>query len=438
MKTYIQYLEPKERPTSFYNIIPDIENFLKIEIPPILHPGTKQPITPADLAPLFPMELIKQEVSREKEIAIPEEIQEIYETYRPTPMIRAAQLEKVLDTPAHIYFKYEGTTPSGSHKINTALLQAYYSKKEGVKKIATETGAGQWGTALSIACSHFGLECQVFMVKTSYQSKPYRREVMRLFGANVIPSPSPLTACGRKFLEENPDCPGSLGMAISEAVEIAAQNDDTKYALGSVLNHVLLHQTIVGLEAKKQMEKFGEYPDVVIGCFGGGSNFAGFAFPFVHDAFRGKKIRFIAAEPEACPKLTKGKYEYDFGDSAGMTPLIKMFTLGHNFMPSPIHAGGLRYHGAAPLASILKDQGLVESVAYPQLETFKAAQIFAKAQGIIPAPESAHAIKAAIDEALKAKKEGSEKVIIFNLSGHGHFDMQAYADFLDGKLNLKE
>lgn len=434
MKTYIQYLEPKERPTSFYNIIPDIEKYLKIEIPPVLHPATKQPVTPDDLAPLFPMELIKQEVSREKEIDIPEEIQELYETYRPTPMIRAAQLEKILDTPAHIYFKYEGTTPSGSHKINTALVQAYYSKKEGVKKIATETGAGQWGTALSISCAHFGLECQVFMVKTSYQSKPYRREVMRLFGANLIPSPSNLTACGRKFLEEDKDCPGSLGMAISEAVEVAAQNDDTKYALGSVLNHVLLHQTIVGLEAKKQMEKFEEYPDTVIGCVGGGSNFAGFAFPFVHDVFRGKKIEFLASEPEACPKLTEGKYEYDFGDSAGMTPLIKMYTLGHKFMPSPIHAGGLRYHGAAPLASILKNVGMVRSIPYPQIETFKAAQIFAKAQGIIPAPESAHAIKTAIDEALKAKESGEKKVIIFNLSGHGHFDMQAYADFLDGKF----
>ena len=434
MKTYIQYLEPHERPTSFYNIIPDIEKYLKMEIPPVLHPGTNQPIGPQDLASLFPMELIKQEVSREKEIAIPEEIQEIYETYRPTPMIRAHQLEKFLDTPAHIYFKYEGTTPSGSHKINTALLQAYYSKKEGVKKIATETGAGQWGTALSIACSYFGLECQVFMVKTSYDSKPYRREVMRLFGANVIPSPSPLTACGRRFLENDPNCPGSLGIAISEAVEVAAQSEDTKYALGSVLNHVLLHQTIVGLEAKKQMEKFGEYPDVVIGCVGGGSNFAGFAFPFVHDAFRGKQIKFIAAEPEACPKLTKGKYEYDFGDSAGMTPLIKMHTLGHDFVPDPIHAGGLRYHGAAPLASILKDKGIVESIPYHQLNTFKAAQIFAKAQGIISAPESAHAIKAAIDEAIKAKESGKKRVIIFNLSGHGHFFLQAYSDFLDGKL----
>lgn len=434
MNTYIQYLEPKERPTAFYNIIPDIEKYLKMEIPPVLHPGTKQPVTPSDLAPLFPMELIKQEVSREKEIDIPEEIQDLYETYRPTPMIRAVQLEKVLDTPAHIYFKYEGTTPSGSHKINTALVQAYYSKKEGVKKIATETGAGQWGTALSIACSHFGLECQVFMVKTSYQSKPYRKEAMRLFGANLIASPSPLTACGRKFLEDDPESPGSLGMAISEAVEIAAQNEDTKYALGSVLNHVLLHQTIVGLESKKQMEKFGEYPDTVIGCVGGGSNFAGFAFPFVHDVFRGKKIQFVAAEPEACPKLTEGKYEYDFGDSAEMTPLIKMYTLGHKFMPSPIHAGGLRYHGAAPLASILKDKGMIESIPYKQLDTFTAAQTFAKAQGIIPAPESAHAIKTAIDEALRAKEEGVKKVIIFNLSGHGHFDMQSYADFLDGKL----
>jgi tryptophan synthase beta chain len=380
------------------------------------------------------MELIKQEVSREKEIPIPEEIMEIYGTYRSTPMIRARNLEKVLDTPAHIYFKYEGVTPSGSHKINTALLQAYYSKKEGVKKIATETGAGQWGTALSIACAFFGLECKVFMVRTSYESKPYRREVMRLFGANVIPSPSPFTACGRQFLEKDPNCPGSLGIAISEAVEVAAQSEDTKYALGSVLNHVLLHQTIVGLEAKKQMEHFGEYPDLVIGCFGGGSNFAGFAFPFMRDVFRGKKIRFIAAEPEACPKLTRGKYEYDFGDSAGMTPLIKMFTLGHDFVPSPIHAGGLRYHGAAPLVSVLKDKGMIESVACKQVDTFGAAQTFAKAQGIIPAPESAHAIKVSIDEALKAKEEGVAKVIAFNLSGHGHFDMQAYADFLDGKL----
>ncbi|KKQ36046.1 MAG: Tryptophan synthase beta chain [candidate division WS6 bacterium GW2011_GWA2_37_6] len=436
MNNYIQFLNSSERPEYFYNIIPDIVKYLKVEIPPVLHPVTKQPVTPEDLKPLFPMELIKQEVSAEESIEIPDEIQEIYASYRPTPMIRARGLEKALGTPARIYFKYEGTTPSGSHKINTALVQAYYSKKEGVKNIVTETGAGQWGTALSIACNYFDLKCKVYMVRISYEQKPHRKTIMKLFGADIISSPSMSTEAGKGFLKEDPNTSGSLGMAISEAVEVAAKREDTKYALGSVLNHVLLHQTVVGQEAEKQMEKFGDYPDIVIGCVGGGSNFAGFAFPFVKNKLREKrKTEFIAVEPESCPSLTKGKYKYDFGDSAGMTPLVKMHTLGHKFVPDPIHAGGLRYHGMAPLLSLLKDNGVINAVAYGQKEVFEAAKIFAQTEGIVPAPESAHAIKAAIEQALKAKKEGTKKIIAFNLSGHGHFDMQAYEKFLDGKIS---
>jgi len=407
---------------------------LKVEVPASLHPGTKQPIGPDDLAPLFPMEVIKQEVSQEERIAIPEEVLDIYKTFRPSPLIRAKRLEEILDTPAKIYFKYEGITPSGSHKLNTALVQAYYAKKEGVKNISTETGAGQWGSALSIACSYFDIKCKVFMVRASYDQKPYRKTFMKMFGAEVFASPSNQTEAGKTALKKDPNTPGSLGIAISEAVEIAAKDKDTKYALGSVLNHVLMHQTIIGQEAQKQMQKFGDYPDTVIGCVGGGSNFAGLAFPFIKDSFKGRKIKFLAVEPEACPSLTKGEYKYDFGDTAGQTPLMKMHTLGKDFIPDPIHAGGLRYHGMAPLISLLKDEGVIDAVAYGQKEVFKAAQIFAKAQGIIPAPESAHAIKAAIDEAMKAKKEGKGKVILFNLSGHGYFDMGAYEKFLDGKL----
>lgn len=436
MKNYIQFLDNKERPTHFYNVIPDMIKYLNVEIPPVLHPATREPVTPDDLAPLFPAELIKQEVSVQRDIEIPEEIQDIYSAFRPTPMIRARELEKELDTPAKIYFKYEGATPSGSHKINTALVQAYYSKKEGVKRIATETGAGQWGSALSVACQYFKLKCKVFMVRISYEQKPYRKTLMRLFGSEVTPSPSKETKAGRAFLQKDPRTNGSLGMAISEAVELAIQNEDTKYALGSVLNHVLLHQTIIGLEAKKQMEKFEVSPDVVIGCVGGGSNFAGFAFPFIKDNLSGKRsgMKFIAVEPSACPSLTKGEYKYDYGDSAKMTPLMKMHSLGYKFVPNPIHAGGLRYHGVAPLLSLLKKYKVMDSVTYDQIEVFKAAQIFAKAQGIVVAPESAHAVKAAIDQALQAKKEGRVKTIIFNLSGHGHFDMQAYEDYLDGEL----
>lgn len=372
----------------------------------------------------------------ESMIAIPEEIRLAYQLYRPSPLIRAKRLEKELDTPAKIYYKYEGVSPTGSHKPNTALAQAYYNKQEGVKRLATETGAGQWGSALSFACNLFGLECSVYMVKASFNQKPYRRIMMNLFGANCVASPSDQTESGRKLLAQNPDSPGSLGIAISEAVEEAAKNDRTNYSLGSVLNHVLLHQTIIGLEAKKQLEKVGDYPDVIIGCHGGGSNFAGISFPFLRDKLKSQKtkLRAVAVEPKACPSLTEGKYDYDFGDTIGLTPLLLMFTLGHDFVPPPIHAGGLRYHGAAPIISLLHKEKIIEAKAYRQLEVFEAAVKFAKNQGIVPAPESAYAIKAVIDEALKAKEEGREKVILFNLSGHGHFDMQAYDDFLSGKL----
>ncbi|MBE9502075.1 MAG: TrpB-like pyridoxal phosphate-dependent enzyme [Dehalococcoidia bacterium] len=425
-------LTEKEMPTSWYNIQADLPE----PLPPVLHPGTGQPVGPADLAPLFPMELIKQEVSQERYIEIPEEVQEIYRIWRPTPLVRAYRLEKALDTPARIYYKYEGVSPAGSHKPNTAVAQAYYNMKEGVKRIATETGAGQWGSALSMGCMFFGIELKVYMVKISYQQKPYRRVMMETWGAKCVPSPSPDTKAGRDVLARDPDCTGSLGIAISEAVEDAVSRDDTKYALGSVLNHVLLHQTIVGQEAKKQLEKIDAYPDIIIGCIGGGSNFAGVYLPFVKDKIEGKKpdLRIINVEPEACPTVTKGPYAYDFGDEAMLTPLIKMYTLGHSFVPPPVHAGGLRYHGMAPIICHLHKLGLVEARAEYQIPIFKAALQFARTEGHIPAPEPAHAIKVVIDEALKCKESGEKKTILLALSGHGHFDLGAYDEFLSGKL----
>ncbi len=424
-------LQENEIPTHWYNILADMPNK---PLPP-LHPGTKEPIGPEALAPLFPMELIKQEVSTEKWIAIPEEVREIYKIWRPTPLYRAYNLEKALGTPAKIYYKYEGVSPAGSHKPNTAVPQAYYNKMQGVKRIVTETGAGQWGSALSFACNLFGMECEVFMVKVSYDSKPYRKMMMNTWGAKVYSSPTTQTEAGRKILAEDPNSPGSLGIAISEAMEVAAQDENTKYALGSVLNHVLLHQTIVGQEAVLQMEKAGDFPDIIIAPFGGGSNFAGLTFPFLRFNFEnGKKIRCIASEPASCPKLTRGVFRYDFGDTVGMTPLLPMFTLGHNFVPQAIHAGGLRYHGAGVIVSQLLKDKLIEARAHHQLETFEAAVLFAKAEGIIPAPEAGHGIATVIQEAKRCKEEGVSKTILFNLCGHGHFDMQAYDDYFSGKL----
>ena len=425
-------LDQKHIPTHYLNIIPDLPKPLD----PPLHPGTKEPLKPEDLAPLFPMGLIEQEMSMEREVEIPEEVRDAYKLFRPSPLIRAARLEKELDTPAKIYYKYEGVSPVGSHKLNTALTQAYYNKKEGVKRLTTETGAGQWGTALSFACNYFGLKCTVYMVKTSFESKPYRKIIMNLFGGECISSPSSLTEAGRKISAEAPDTTGSLGMAISEAVEDAVKHDDAKYALGSVLNHVLLHQTIIGQEAIKQMEMAGDYPDIVIGCHGGGSNFAGISIPFLKDKLSGakKNLRAIAVEPKSCATLTEGRYEYDFGDTVGLTPLLLMYTLGHDFVPDPIHAGGLRYHGAAPIVSLLHKEKIIEARSYEQKEIFQAAVQFAKNQGIIPAPESAHAVKAAIDEALLCKESGEAKTILFNLSGHGHFDMMSYGKFLEGEI----
>jgi len=425
-------LSEKELPTRWYNIQAD----LKTPLPPPLHPGTRQPIGPQDLAPLFPMELIKQEVSQERWIEIPDEVRDILRLWRPTPLYRARRLEKALDTPARIYYKYEGVSPAGSHKPNTAVAQAYYNKKEKVARLSTETGAGQWGSALAQACSFFGLQCKVYMVKVSYQQKPYRRILMETFGAQVVASPSSDTQAGKKVLEQNPDSPGSLGIAISEAVEDAAMREDSKYSLGSVLNHVLMHQTVIGLETKKQLEKADDEADVVVGCIGGGSNFAGFSFPFVADKLTGRnrKRRIVAIEPSACPSLTRGMYAYDFGDTVGLTPLVKMHTLGHTFMPAPMHAGGLRYHGMAPLICKLYDEGAIEARAVPQLATFEAAILFARAEAILPAPEAAHAVRGAIDEALRAKKEGRRKTIVFNLCGHGFLDLSAYEAYLSGKL----
>ena len=424
-------LAPEEIPTHWYNIVAD----LPAPPPPPLNPGTGEPIGPEALAPLFPMELIKQEVSADRFIEIPDEVRDAYGIYRPTPLVRAIGLEKALDTPAHIYFKYEGVSPAGSHKPNTAIAQAYYNRREGVTRLATETGAGQWGSALAFACATFGIQLKVYMVRVSFLHKPYRRSLMRTWGAEVVPSPSSDTRSGRRFLEEEPEHPGSLGIAISEAVEEAATRDDTKYSLGSVLNHVLLHQTVVGQEAVRQMEAAGEYPDVIIGCTGGGSNFAGLAFPFMREKLNGNRsTRFVAAEPSSCPSLTKGEYRYDFGDTAETTPLLKMHTLGHSFVPPSIHAGGLRYHAMAPLISLLYEQGVTEAQAYPQTRCFEAAVLFARTEGIVPAPESSHAIRAAIDEALDAREAGERRVVLFNLSGHGHFDMAAYDAYLDGRL----
>jgi tryptophan synthase beta chain len=424
-------LTENDIPTAWYNIISDLPS----PPPPPLHPGTGQPLGPADLAPLFPMALIAQEVSSEPYIEIPEPVREVYRLWRPSPLHRARRLEQALDTPAHIYYKYEGVSPPGSHKPNTAVAQAYYNKAEGTRRLSTETGAGQWGSSLAFACALFGLECTVYMVKVSYQQKPYRRSMIQTYGAEVIASPSDRTNAGRQILGEDPDSPGSLGIAISEAVEDAATRDDTHYSLGSVLNHVLLHQTVIGLEALKQMEMAGEYPDEVIGCFGGGSNFSGLALPFVRDKIRdGRKTRILAAEPESCPSLTRGEYTYDFGDTVGLTPLVRMHTLGHTFVPAGIHAGGLRYHGAAPLVSQLLESKLIEAQAYHQLACFEAAVQFARTEGIIPAPESAHAIRAAVDSALAAREAGQSRAILFNLSGHGHFDMAAYDAYFAGQL----
>jgi tryptophan synthase beta chain len=425
-------LSESDIPKFYYNILADLPE----PLPPVLHPGTKQPITPDDLKAIFPMELIMQEVSTERYIEIPKEVLEVYKIWRPTPPVRAYNLEKYLDTPAKIYYKYEGTSPSGSHKPNTAVAQVYYNKLEGIKKLTTETGAGQWCSALAFAGSLFGVEVKVFMVKVSYQQKPYRKIMMESYGAKVFPSPSLETNSGRKFLEENPDHPGSLGVAISEAVEVAATNPDTNYSLGSVLNHVMLHQSVIGQEAMKQFELANDEPDILIGCVGGGSNFAGFRFPFIGKMLReNKRYRVIAVEPAACPSLTLGKYAYDFGDTAHLTPLIKMHTLGSTFVPPKIHAGGLRYHGMAPTVSFLKEKNLIEAKAVEQNECFEAGLIFARTEGIIPAPESTHAVRVAIDEALKCKQTGESKVIAFNLSGHGNFDLQAYDDYLSNRLN---
>ncbi|MDA0336596.1 MAG: TrpB-like pyridoxal phosphate-dependent enzyme [bacterium] len=430
-------LDESEIPEAWYNIQADFPN----PMPPPLHPGTHEPVGPQDLAPLFPMALIEQEVSQERWIDIPDEVRSLLALWRPSPLYRARRLEKALGTPARIYYKWEGVSPSGSHKTNTAVAQAYYNKQEGIKRIATETGAGQWGTALSFACGQFDLECQVYMVRVSYDQKPYRKAVMELYGGKVLPSPSDQTETGRSILAADPDSPGSLGIAISEAIEDALSREDTHYALGSVLNHVLLHQTVIGLEAEKQLQKAGEaLPDVVVGCFGGGSNFAGFAFPFLRHRYHHDKdeIRIVACEPASCPTLTKGEYRYDFGDTAGMTPLMPMHTLGHNFVPAPVHAGGLRYHGAAPLVSHVLNSGHMQAKAYQQLECFEAGVQFARTEGIVPAPEATHVIKGAVDEALRCKETGDEEVIAFNLCGHGHFDMAAYAAYFAGNLQGHE
>ena len=425
-------LSEQEMPTHWYNILADLPK----PFPTYLHPVTFQPLGPSDLAPIFPMSLIEQEVSTERYVEIPDEVQEVYKLWRPSPLYRAHRLEKHLRTPARIYYKYEGVSPVGSHKPNTAVAQAYYNKKEGVRRLTTETGAGQWGSAISMASKFFGLECTVYMVKVSYHQKPYRRMIMESYGASVTASPSDRTSAGRQILEASPDSPGSLGIAISEAIEDAVKYDDAKYSLGSVVNFVCMHQTVIGLEAKKQLEKVDDYPDVIIGCCGGGSNFAGISFPFLYDKLRGEKpkLRAIAAEPAACPSLTKGVYAYDFGDSVGLGPVTKMYTLGHGFVPSGIHAGGLRYHGDAPTVCLLYDEGIIEAKAYHQNPIFESAILFAGLEGITPAPESAHAIKAAIDEAVRCREEGSSEVILFNLSGHGLFDLSAYDEYLRGRL----
>src|SRR5947207_5967464 len=433
MDNQVKYvLQESELPRQWYNVVPD----LPAPPPPPLHPGTREPVGPDALTPLFPMALIEQEVSPERHITIPEPVLDVYRLWRPTPLYRARRLEKDLGTPARIYYKYEGVSPAGSHKPNTAVPQAYYNAQEGVTKLTTETGAGQWGSALAFAGALFGLEVTVYMVKVSYEQKPYRRAMMETWGAKVHASPTNLTNAGRGILADDPDSPGSLGIAISEAVEDAATHDDAKYSLGSVVNHVLLHQTVIGLEAKKQMEMAGEYPEVVIGCVGGGSNFAGLTYPFIGDRLKGEqpRTRFIAAEPAACPTLTRGVYAYDFGDAVGMGPVVKMFTLGHSFVPDRIHSGGLRYHGDAPSLCLLVEQGVVEARAYKQNECFAEAVRFARSEGFLPAPESAHAIRAVVEEAAAAREAGDQRVILFGLSGHGHFDMSAYDAYFAGKL----
>ena len=433
---YKYLLSEADIPQAWYNIVADMSSLPA----PVLHPVTQQPVTPDDLAPLFPQALIMQEVNTDRYIEIPEPIRQAYVQWRPSPLFRARRLEKALDTPARIYYKYEGVSPVGSHKLNTAVAQAFYNKSEGISKLSTETGAGQWGSALAMAGAFFGIEVEVFMVKVSYQQKPYRRNLMQTFGATVHASPTDLTDAGRSILTKDPENRGSLGIAISEAVEVAAKSGGTtKYSLGSVLNHVLLHQTVIGQEALLQMQKADDYPDVVIGCVGGGSNMAGLAFPFIGEARqRGLKTRFQAAEPMACPSLTRGIYAYDFGDTVGMTPLVKMHTLGHDFVPPAIHAGGLRYHGMSPLISQLYAEGIIEAQAYHQNPVFEAALLFARTEGIVPAPEAGHAVRAAVDEALQAKEIGQERVILFNLSGHGHFDMSAYESYFAGKLQDHE
>ncbi len=424
-------LEESKIPKAWYNIVADLPS----PPAPVLHPGTLQPIGPGDLAPLFPMALIMQEVSSERYIDIPEPVREVYKQWRPSPLYRARRLEQALDTPARIYYKYEGVSPAGSHKPNTAVPQAWYNKQEGVKRLTTETGAGQWGSALAFAGALFGLEVKVYMVKVSFQQKPYRKALMEAWGAQCVASPSTETNAGRQILKEHPNSTGSLGIAISEAVEVAATHDDTKYSLGSVLNHVLMHQTVIGQEAIAQFDMADDYPDIVVGCTGGGSNFSGVAFPFIGAQLRGgKKVRAIACEPSACPSLTRGKYAYDFGDTGHLTPLVKMHTLGSTFIPPGFHAGGLRYHGMAPLVSLVQELGLIESRAYTQTKCFEAGVQFARAEGILPAPEANHAVRGAIDEALRCKREGKRQTILFNLCGHGHFDMQAYIDYFAGKL----
>jgi tryptophan synthase beta chain len=432
MSTKISFaLRERDIPTHWYNLLADFPE----PLPPPLHPGTKQPISPEALRAIFPDNLIQQEMSPERWIPIPDEVREIYALWRPSPLIRAVRLEKALQTPAHIYYKYEGVSPAGSHKPNTAVAQAYYNKVAGTKRLATETGAGQWGSSLAFACSQFGLECNVYMVKVSYQHKPYRRMLMHTWGATVHPSPSDQTEFGRKMLHDDPDCPGSLGIAISEAIEDTVKHPHTKYSLGSVLNHVCLHQTVIGQEAIKQMELAGEEPDSIIACCGGGSNFAGLAFPFIHQKItQKKKYRIVAVEPSACPTLTKGELRYDFGDTAEMTPLLMMHTLGHKFMPPSIHAGGLRYHGMSPMVSHAIKLGLVEAEAYHQTKVFEAAVQFARTEGIVAAPESAHAIAAVIQEAIAAREAGKKRVILFNLSGNGMLDLSAYETYLSGKL----
>jgi tryptophan synthase beta chain len=436
MNDSVKFLLPEERiPRAWYNIAADLPQ----PLPPVLHPGTGQPIGPADLAPLFPMALILQEVSTERDIEIPEPVRDVYKLWRPAPLHRARRLEQILDTPARIFYKYEGVSPPGSHKPNTAVAQAFYNREAGVRKLSTETGAGQWGSSLAFAGALFGIEVKVFMVRVSYDQKPYRRALMETYGATCVASPSQETDAGRAILTSDPRSPGSLGIAISEAVEVAAKNADTNYSLGSVLNHVLLHQTVIGLEALEQMEMAGRWPDVIIGCTGGGSNFSGLALPFLgHRLREGRAVRVIAAEPAACPSLTRGQYAYDFGDTAHLTPLVKMHTLGSTFIPPGFHAGGLRYHGMAPLVSHLKELGLIEARAVHQNPSFEAGVTFARAEGIIPAPESTHAIRVAVDEALRCKAEGKSETILFNLSGHGHFDMQAYTEYLGGRLEDRD